>query len=496
MSIRLRLTLLYMGVLAVTLVIFSAVLYFRVSSSLHQEIDRSLSDRVNRDYANLPIGTGDSGGANAGGTGPRQRPNPFNLVASTRFGDPTVLAVVVDGGGQVVARSQNVGEETLPVPSGNPPANGFRTVTVRNVDLRMYVRTLPLPAGRSVAGFSPPFTVLVARPLGDTESTLDKIKVVLLLGIAGSLALAGGSGWLLARNALRPIDELTAEAQDIGRKQDFKRRVAHDGPEDEVGRLAGTFNQMLASLDAAHDRLRRALDAQRRFVADASHELRTPLTTIRGNVELLRLEQADAGADQQEALGDIASETERMSRLVNNLLALARADSGLHIAGRPVEVQPVLAEVFQKAQRMAGEIDLRLGESVYATVSADRDYLLQLLFILVDNAIKYTAAGGTVTLSSSGAAGSVRIAVSDTGVGISREDQAHVFDRFYRVDPSRHGEGTGLGLSIARWIAEELDGRIELQSEPGKGSTFTVILPALPGTAPAEQPDHVLATGD
>jgi signal transduction histidine kinase len=145
-----------------------------------------------------------------------------------------------------------------------------------------------------------------------------------------------------------------------------------------------------------------------------------------------------------------------------------------------VEVQPVIAEVFQKASRLVEAVDMRLDETVHASVSADRDYLVQLLFILVDNAIKYTPPGGSVTITSRVENGRVLISVRDTGVGIAPNDQARVFDRFYRSDPSRHGEGTGLGLSIARWIAQELGGKIELVSELGKGSTFTLLLPALP----------------
>jgi len=474
MSIRLRLTLLYTAVLAVTLSLFSVILYLRLDRNLRGEVDRSLRTRASREITPEDPKTG----PNTGRDLPTQRISRVaTLYAAAVLGDPAIVVQVFDSHGQLVPLPGGLNDETLP-PPGVVNRPRFATVTVNHVPLRTYARPLNVDLGRPGTSFSPPYTIVLARSLVDTERALGQLRLILLLGTAGCLGLAAAAGWLLARNALRPIDRLTSEAQRIGSQQDFSRRVRHDGPNDEVGRLAGTFNEMLDGLGAAHSRLQRTLEAQRRFVADASHELRTPLTTIRGNVELLTLEGGGT-ADQQEALADIASEAERMSRLVNNLLALARADSGLRIARHPVPVAPVVAGVVQKAQWLAGEVVLMLGETVEATVPADRDYLMQLLIILVDNALKFTPAGGTVTVSSCLAGGKVRIAVHDTGPGIPMEHQARIFDRFYQADPSRHGGGTGLGLSIASWIARELDGHIELNSTMGEGSTFTIVLPLL-----------------
>ncbi|MHB8576956.1 MAG: sensor histidine kinase [Dehalococcoidia bacterium] len=476
MSIRLRLTLLYTAVLAVTLLAFGMVAYFRLSSSLRSEVDRSLRDRAARE---LPVVVGRGPGSGAGAGGPIPRGGKLAALLDVRLGDPDVLVQLDDGQHQPVLRSTNLSAETLPLP---PHINGagFATVSVNRAPLRVLIRPVSGDYARVLPGNPQgPYTLLLARSLSETDSALSRLRVIFLLGSVVSLAVAGGVGWLMARGALRPIDRLTAEAQSIGRQQDFTRRVDHQGPDDEVGRLATTFNEMLDGLNAAHQRLQLALEAQRRFVADASHELRTPLTTIRGNVDLLRLQDDAAGPDRQEALADIASEAERMSRLVNNLLALARADGGLHIPRRTVAVEPVISEVCQKARRLTDRIDLRLGEVAPATVMADRDYLVQLLFILVDNAIKYTPAGGSVTIAATFSGGSLRIAVADTGVGIAPADQARIFDRFYQADTSRHGDSTGLGLSIAAWIAGELGGTIELQSAIGKGSTFTLVLPAL-----------------
>ena len=476
MSIRFRLTLLYSAVLAVTLLGFGTFLYLRTDHNEHAQVDRSLqSIAAGLQPASLGLSSGGSAPQNPP---PRPGGEIARIAFITRLGDPAAFVQVDDANGQIVAKSPSLGEDQLPAPKST--ARHFEDVEANHVPLRMLVMPVSLNRGQ--------FTLLVARSLVDTSRTLDQLRFILIAGSLVCLAAAGIAGWLLARNALAPIARLTDQARDIGRRQDFKRRVEHEGPDDEVGRLAATFNTMLDSLDAAHERVRRALEAQRRFVADASHELRTPLTTIRGNVELLCLE-GSAAPDQQEALADIASEAERMSRLVNNLLALARADAGFHIPRTAVAVDAVVAEAVQKARHLADGVALHLGENAPAVAQADHDYLLQLLLILLDNALKYTPSGGSVRVTSVRAGDSVRIAVQDTGPGIPPEQQQHIFDRFYRADPSRHGEGTGLGLSIANWIAGELSGRIELNSRPGAGSTFTVVLPAT-APVPAPEPDE------
>ena len=480
MSIRLRLTLLYLGVLGITLLAFGTVLYFQLGRSLRAETDRSLRARAQRDFQR-----NDNDPPNPS---PRRSLNLNALRLGPSLGDPAIFEQLVDSQGRVIAPASTPADQTLPRPKDVSAAH-FETLTVNHVPMRVYVwpASALINSVGATEGYTPPIYVQFARSLADVNSTLDHVRFFLLVGSIGALAIAGIAGWLLARGALRPIHLLTVEARDIGASQDFSRRVQHVGPDDELGRLAATFNSMLDGLAAAHARVQRALEAQRRFVADASHELRTPLTTIRGNVELLALEHSGVNGDR-EALEDIASEAERMSRLVTNLLALARADGGLHIARHPVELEPVVQEVVQKGHRLAQRVDLELDCTVSAVVLADEDYLRQLLFILVDNAVKYTPAGGTVRVACLRRGHEVRIAISDTGVGVAEKDLPRIFDRFFRSDPSRHGEGTGLGLAIARWIVEELQGRIEVQSELGKGSTFTVTLPLTPVARPSTRP--------
>jgi signal transduction histidine kinase len=299
----------------------------------------------------------------------------------------------------------------------------------------------------------------------------------------------------------------------IGRAQDFSRRLPPDviATVSEVGTLGTTFNAMLDRLQEAYGavqegnlRLEATLQAQRRFVADASHELRTPLTTIRGNAQLLQRGTAIADADREEMVGQVASEAERMARLVGDLLTLARADGGLVGSRTGVMMRPLLESVAFQARTLAsGRVTVTVvpftGDGDLE-VDGDPDGLRQLLLALVDNAIKYTPPGGTVTLALAsvprvaryGEGGDVgtsstlaRLSVIDTGIGIAPEDLPHVFERFFRADRARHTAGSGLGLSIARWIAEAHGGSVSVESSVGAGSMFTVALPArLVGAAP------------
>ena len=220
---------------------------------------------------------------------------------------------------------------------------------------------------------------------------------------------------------------------------------------------------------------------QQRLVADVSHELRTPLATIQGNVDLLRRGAANDPAMLHEGLVAIDQEVARMSRLVRDLLLLAEADAGVQLTLKPLELDTVLLEVYREALLMAdGRVKVRLGHEDQARVQGDADRLKHLLLILVSNYIAYTPAGGVVTLSMHlRPDGWVRVTVADTGIGITAEDLPHIFDRFWRVDRARTrvAGGSGLGLSIAKSIVEAHGGAISVESEPGQGTTFEVLLP-------------------
>jgi signal transduction histidine kinase len=226
-------------------------------------------------------------------------------------------------------------------------------------------------------------------------------------------------------------------------------------------------------------RIEELFRAQQRFVADVSHELRSPLTAIRGNLDLLRRGAIENRDERDTALAAIESESARMQRLVQDLLLLAQADAGITIQKNLVELDTLLLDVYRQARLTAGGNKVSLGSEDQAQVLGDADRLKQLFINLVDNAIKYTPNGGEVKLSLERDAQWVRVAIADAGVGIPAQDLPKIFDRFYRVDKARARDkgGTGLGLAICKWIAEAHGGRIEVQSQVGKGSTFTVWLP-------------------
>jgi signal transduction histidine kinase len=283
---------------------------------------------------------------------------------------------------------------------------------------------------------------------------------------------------VLAGTALRPIERITHTAQTIGAEHDFSRRVQHIGPTDEVGQLAITFNAMLAELETAYRQLEQALDSQRRFVADASHELRTPLTTVRGNIELLRREPPIDPRERAEVISDTNDEVERLIRLVNQLLVLARADAGQTLEREPLSVKPLLEDICRQAKLLTSRSTVLCnppGEDV--VVLGDRDALKQVLLILLDNALVHTSPETTVELTAAQEDDRVAISVRDTGPGIPPDVRQHIFERFYRGEVSRSGVSTGLGLAIAKELIEAQGGAISVESRLGQGSVFTVTLP-------------------
>jgi signal transduction histidine kinase len=295
-------------------------------------------------------------------------------------------------------------------------------------------------------------------------------KLILLLAIPLGLVIALLAGWWITRAALRPIDRMSRTVARIAESRDLSRRVHSVGPNDELGRLAHTFDHMM-------DRLEQAFEQQKRFVADASHELRTPLTAIRGNADLMRYAPPD---EREICIASIRREAERMSRLVADLLLLAEADAdqhALHI--QPVDLCDLMIDVHRSAELIsAGKVEVLLEPAEDVTVMGDADRLKQLVLNLVDNAVKFTPRGGRVTLSLYAEPTGARIEVADTGVGIPREERDAIFSRFYRVEESRSTRGSGLGLAICAWVVAAHGGEINLDSEPGRGTRFIVRLPA------------------
>jgi len=325
---------------------------------------------------------------------------------------------------------------------------------------RLYV--LPFSAGYIVG----------LTPLNRLDSSVRTLRgVLLLLWLVGMITTLVGL-WLVASRALAPVTHMIHAVSTITSSQNFSQRVDIPSHRDELFELAQTFNNMMVSLESAYR-------VQQRFVADASHEMRAPLTVIQGNLELINRQPDMPESDQREALSEAKREAERLARLVGDLLTLARADAGLSIKWQHVDLDSVVLDTFQAARKLGRGQELILNPFEPATAQGDEDRLRQLLFILVDNALKYTPADGKVTLGLHIIEDVAVITVQDNGQGIAPDDVPHVFDRFFRADPARNRNpgGTGLGLSIARWIIEQHRGTITLQSEQGRGTTIAVQLP-------------------
>lgn len=475
MSIRLRLTVLYSIILALTLIAFSILLYVILSGQTLTLMAGTLADEAKRLLDRKVIDTQIFVYDNQG-----YRVGRIVLPAST-FAAPQTYVQTISATGQVTSRSVNLvdkevflslseeGKETI-FSTGQP---WFERANIQGRPLLIYTKPV-FVEGNGLIG-----AVQVARSLDDYVQSQNALRQILIIGSSVATVIAFGIGWMLAGIALRPIDRITHTAQAIGAERDFGRRVSYIGPHDEIGRLTMTFNEMLTELQSVYRQEAQALQAQRRFVADASHELRTPLTTIRGNIALLQREPPISNEDRVAVLSDMAGESERMSRLVNDLLMLARADTGRPLRSEAVAIKPLIEDVCRKVKVVAPQHNIDCADLQDVTVRGDEDAIKQVLLILLDNARKFTPARGRITVSLMEQPEQVAIQVRDTGIGIDPAVLPHIFERFYRGDSSRTGGGAGLGLSIAQTLVKNQQGTIAVESTPGEGSVFTITLPKI-----------------
>lgn len=476
MSIRLKLTYLYTGILALVFLLFGLGLYFFLSYSLY-----------NGERAELKLYGED---VNAG----VKLVNYFGILR-IQFPDldafqssGTFLQGITENG-EVTTSSNLMGRE-MPFPPNilqqiKESGGGFHDrMELGGYTFLVYYQ--PLSYEDNLIG-----VLQISRMVGDIEQFLQNLKYILMLVGMLMIGLAATVGWFMARKTLQPIETVIDATRNIQNSEDLRTKIVYHGPADEIGRLTDTINSMLTRIQQSYFELAESIQAQRRFVADASHELRTPLTTIRGNVDLVRkMEMEEHGAEhltaaeraqlKNEALRDIAEEAERMTRLINDMLTLARSDSGVQFTKQPVRLASVIEEVTRKAQFLPRAADWQVGQldelqDVY--VCGNEDYLQQLFYIFIENAFKYTQAG-FVRLEAVRTEEQVGIRISDTGIGIDAEQVPLIFERFYRVDPSRGiTSGTGLGLSIARWILDEHKGSVEVSTLKGEGTSFLIWLP-------------------
>jgi two-component system, OmpR family, sensor kinase len=480
MSIRLRFTLLYNAILALTLAVFGIALYSIQAQvtldALRKDVVHS-SDTIGASV--LQTVTNPNAPIIQPALPPSHQPPPPVPFQNFFSNDPTSQHIpereivrVLDASGNLVASPMGNSQDTLPLSADGLKAlqskrDWWETSTVQDQSMLIYSRPI-ISAGQVT------YILQLARPLAERDRSLQSLGTTLVIASLLTILIAFGIGWVLSEITLQPIKRLTQTAQTIGEERDFTRRVAYIGPQDEVGQLATTFNAMLSRLQDAFQQVGHSLEMQRNFVADVSHELRTPLTTLRGNLGLLRREPPIPADEQADILVDLVDESDRLIRLVNDLLILARADAGRNLTQEPVKILPVLEETCRQARQLDSQRHLTL-ETADLSIVGDRDALKQVLLIALDNALKHST--GDVTVSAQPSGKQVEIRVQDHGEGISPEKLGHIFDRFYRGEESVIIPGFGLGLPIAKALVESQGGTISMESNLGEGSVFILRLP-------------------
>ncbi len=479
LSLRIKLTLYYLAILSAILFFFGVAVYTYVSRSLLITIDESLTYQMTRIERNIRLGPG-------GGDPGMGNENSERLLELRSH----VMQIIDD--------SWRIRDEEYASPNDRLEVDKdklsrlavgetkYETVKTPNGELlRVVTHRSKVPNSEG--------TYFIR--LGHSLETLQKAtrRTLILLGIAIPLALLLGSygGLLLANQALRPVDRLTRAAEQIA-AGDLSERVPEPAQMDELGRLAATFNDMIARLQAAFER-------QRQFTSDASHELRTPLAVMRGDIEVT-LRRERSAEEYKRVLTSNLEEIMRLSRLVEDLLMLARGDTGrIELRCEPVDLNDICRRMVEYIYPLADQRDQTLiyepppgAETAPVVVSADTLRIKQLLLNLLDNAIKYTERRGRVTLGLKTEEKVAVITVADTGRGIPPEDLPHIFERFFRRSAKtadRTAAGFGLGLSIVKWIVDSHGGRIEAKSEVGKGTEFIVRLPLLDSRAAPSSSD-------
>lgn len=460
MEIRTRLALWFMLILSVALIAFSVIIYQLTRSNLLTQIDTDVRQRA----AMLALAAH-----------PYPQDTTLHVPKLDVFASPDIYLQMLDQQGRVLASSGNLGTRTLPLMRDAIAADQVREARVGSTLLIVYGRAVRV--GHQLLGY-----VLVARSPQTIYTALGSLLHLLIPGVLVTVVLTGLATWLLVRQAMRPLGQLASTAAEIAVAKDHTRRLDRKGPPDEIGRLTRTINSMLQALEDAYQEVQKVNDLQRQFLIDVSHELRAPLTILLSSLDLIRKLGATDPDFQAEALERMRGETERMARMVTQLLMLARSDDAVTAAYEPVLIADMIADVSRQCLPTEGSATLACGdlESVErALVWGNPDYLKQVVLILLDNAFKYTAPPGKVEVSASLKEGVVTIAVADTGIGIAQRDLPRIFDRFYRAENARFRAGAGLGLAIARRITELHQGTLEVESELGQGSRFTVTLPLL-----------------
>ena len=448
-SIKFRLTVWYLIAIVLPLVAFGAVAYFMLSKNLYRNLDLALQVRVAELQNSITV-------------------TDHQISFEQKFND---LVLIYDADSVLLQRlGPNVRFsiiEKMVQQALFGQSSFLTTPTTEGQGVRLYAAPFNLDSRTRVA-------VIVGRLTSEIQDMLSIFRVIIIYSALAVVLLAGVGGMFLANRTLKPVDHITDIAREIG-EGDLSRRINIQS-EDELGRLASTLNRMIA-------RLEEAFQKQRQFAADASHELRTPLAIIQAESSLA-LDKKRTQVEYRRSLDLVSQEVTYMSEIIGKLLLLARNDAGIEPLNlQEVNVKDLFTELSSDVEALAQEkgVAFNLGPMDNLTVKGDRFRLRQLFLNILDNAIRYTPSGGTVSSLLVRKNGSALVSISDTGMGIPAEELPFIFDRFYRVDKarSRPDGGLGLGLAIASSIAKLHGGGIEVESQVGKGSTFQITLPLL-----------------
>ncbi|OGP53731.1 MAG: hypothetical protein A2Y65_01440 [Deltaproteobacteria bacterium RBG_13_52_11] len=457
-----KITLWYIFTFTVTTLIICTFMYLRLRHHLIKEIDRFLQDE-SREFA-FKIS---------------ETPMNFKVVIRKYEGDIVtreyypIYFRVLNADGRVVATSQNFAELIYPI----------NQEKLRGIGLgSRYVETVKVPGKRTPFRFLSSrltvdkrfdYVVQIGTGMKSMRKTLGNLRENILTALPITLVLGAIGGWLLARRGLAPIAYITEEAQKIT-ATNLGNRLHPRQSDDEIDHLIATINEMISRLEDSFKRMNQ-------LTADVSHELRTPISAMRGEAELLLSKPRPSG-EYRRALVTYIEKLDFLTRMIDDLILLSKFDSNeAGLTMMQIKLDRLLSNLWEFFKVLAEQkrIGFTLGEIEQVDVVGDRTRLQQLFTNLIDNAIKFTPSGGRIDMSLQKDEGFAKVSIKDTGIGIPDAEFKHIFERFYQVDKSRgrEGGGMGLGLSICQWIAKAHHGKIELESEVGKGSHFVVSLP-------------------
>lgn len=469
-SVRTRLTLWYTAVLALVLIVFSTGVYYLLADKLDKRLDAEVRTTV-EGIARLLVYELEEG---------ESEPQALQSALTEHY-FPKQAAAIFDEQGKLLSEKPLPNKHHAEIPAGvSRFAESIQFFTIPSINNNEGDGTRVAAKHLTAARNNKSYLIVVSQKLDSVSEELELLRGILFAAVPMALALAGLSGWFLARKGLSPVVAMSESARRIG-AENLEQRLPVFNARDELGKLAAAFNELL-------ERLQSSFALQRQFMADASHELRTPLQVMRTAAEVTLGQPQRDESEYREALAIIDQQTARLGRIVEDMFTLARVDAGRReLRLRDFYLDELISETARAAALLAEQkgITVECAQTQEIRYRGDEDLLRQMILNLLDNAIKYTPSGGQIRLQLGQEDSKYIITVTDTGSGIPMEEQQLIFDRFYRTDKARFrteqnnktiGGGAGLGLAIARWIAEAHNGSLTLLHSDQSGSTFVASL--------------------